>query len=531
MSKFRAASHAAPLWLSALFFMAFFGGVLLTSAATAQDITLTSRDGSVVLSGDLLGFDGEFYRIDSAYGELTVDSTGVLCEGPACPNLEDYVARLSISGASSMAQVLLPALIEGFALREGYGARREDLDASHFEYVLIDTETGRDIGRFLIRSTNSDEGFADLLANEADIAMSLREVHPEEANRARDAGLGDLRARGRFRVLALDALVPVVSQTFPLAHLSLQELADIFSGDITNWSRLGGPDANVSLYLRNAESGLAQVAQSRVLRPKNRTLTDAIQWQESDLGLALAVAADPFGIGLASAAETGRTRQLGLMGACGRLLRATRQTVKTEDYPLTAPMFLYLPARRLPRLAREFLFYTQSAPAQLVVRRAGFIDRAPEKISAGQQGDRLINAIGNAGAEIPLAELQRLASTMGSSTRLSTTFRFEPGSTRLDAQSLANIDQLARRLEDGAYDGQHLVFVGFSDGQGPAAGNKNIAERRADAVRQAVVDAAETADFNRVQISMDSFGEALPMACDDTEWGRQINRRVEVWLR
>lgn len=531
MSKYRAASKAALFSVCSLFCLGFVVALFSSTSAAAQDITLTSRDGSVVLSGDLVGFDGEFYRINTTYGELTVDSTGVLCDGPGCPSLEDYVARLSISGAASMAQVLMPALIEGFALREGYGARREDLDDSHFEYALIDTKTGRDIGRFLFRTTNSDEGFADLLANEADIAMSLREINPEEAKRAREAGLGDLRARGRFRILALDALVPVVSQTFPLLHISLSELAQIFSGEIKNWSSLGGPVADIGLYLRNAESGLAQVATSRVLRPSNRTLSDTIQWQDNDPSLALAVAADPFGIGLASAAQTGRTRQLGLMGSCGRLLRATRQTVKTEDYPLTAPMFLYLPARRLPRLAREFLFYTQSAPAQLVIRRSGFIDLAPEKIAVAQQGDRLINAIGNAGLEISLAELQRLATAMGSTTRLSTTFRFEPGSTRLDAQSLANVDLLARRLEDGSYDGQQLVFVGFSDGQGPAAGNQTIAQRRAEAVRSAVVDAAEIADFDRVQISTDSFGEALPMACDDTESGRQINRRVEVWLR
>jgi phosphate transport system substrate-binding protein len=34
-----------------------------------------------------------------------------------------------------------------------------------------------------------------------------------------------------------------------------------------------------------------------------------------------------------------------------------------------------------------------------------------------------------------------------------------------------------------------------------------------------------------VLMSTASFGEALPMACDDTSWGRQVNRRVEVWVQ
>jgi phosphate transport system substrate-binding protein len=50
-------------------------------------------------------------------------------------------------------------------------------------------------------------------------------------------------------------------------------------------------------------------------------------------------------------------------------------------------------------------------------------------------------------------------------------------------------------------------------------------------VARAVKTAAVTANLDRVDIGVDAFGEALPMACDDTAWGRQANRRVEVWVR
>ena len=531
MYTVRAATTAALFTSAARLAITVMLCLGLAGQVSAQDITLTSRDGAVSLSGNFLGFDGEYYRIDSIYGELTVDSSGVLCEGPACPSLEDYVARLSISGAASMAEVLLPALIEGFALREGYGLRLDTLDASHFEYLLFDRQTGRDLGRFRLRVTNSDEGFADLLANEADVVMSLREIRPDEADRAKEAGFGDLRQRGRFRVLALDALVPIVPATIPLDRISTADLAAVFAGRITNWSELGGPDAPISLHLRNADSGLAQAAVDKLLSPLNQEMVAQIERHRTDTGLALAVAADPFGLGLASTAETGPARRLGLSGECGLALRATRQTIKTEDYPLTAPMFLYIPARRLPRLAREFLFYTQSAPAQIVIRRAGFVDLAPEAVPVAAQGERFLNAIAEAGEETPLEELQRMVRVLGPMQRLTTTFRFEPGSTRLDAQSRSNVDQLARRLDEGSYDGRKLMFVGFSDGDGPATTNRMIAERRAEAVRQAVMTAAETADFTQLEITTEAFGEAMPMACDDSAWGGQVNRRVEVWIR
>ena len=38
-------------------------------------------------------------------------------------------------------------------------------------------------------------------------------------------------------------------------------------------------------------------------------------------------------------------------------------------------------------------------------------------------------------------------------------------------------------------------------------------------------------DFDVARVQTLGFGEALPMACDDEEWGRQINRRVEIWVK
>ena len=45
--------------------------------ASAQDVALRSHDGSVELSGTLIGFDGEYYRVDSIYGPLTVSAQGL----------------------------------------------------------------------------------------------------------------------------------------------------------------------------------------------------------------------------------------------------------------------------------------------------------------------------------------------------------------------------------------------------------------------------------------------------------------------
>ena len=65
----------------------------------------------------------------------------------------------------------------------------------------------------------------------------------------------------------------------------------------------------------------------------------------------------------------------------------------------------------------------------------------------------------------------------------------------------------------------------------PASANLRIARARAKAIQGAVLRKAQAADPGRVEVHIEAFGEALPMACDDSEWGRKVNRRVEVWVQ
>ena len=503
----------------------------LGTSPSAQDITLTSPDGAVEISGTLLGFDGEFYRVETLYGELTVDGSGVNCDGPACPSLTDFVADVTISGAAGMADILMPALLDGFALRNGYTVARDVTDTKQFTYVLKDPETGADQARFSFKASTTDEGFADLLADEADIAMSLREIREDESRRAYEAGLGNMRSKNRSRVLALNALVPVVAPGNPVSRITAAELARVFTGQIDNWQALGGPDAPIALHVPQQESGLLQAIEDRLLKPAGGKLADAAEYHDQMAALVSAVQRDPFAIGIATYASSGAALRIPLSGGCGFAVHATRRGIKMEDYPLTTPMFLYLPARRLPKIARDFLTYTRDPAAQIVIRRAGFVDQSPEEVSIALQGERFVNAISLAEKTVPLEDLQAIVDRLGNHQRLTTTFRFRPRVSALDAQSQSNAQQLARSLELGTYDARELVFVGFSDGEGSADANRTIALRRAKAVRDAVLDAAETVNRDGLNIAVEGFGEALPMACDESAWGRQVNRRVEVWLK
>ncbi|ATG48343.1 cell envelope biogenesis protein OmpA [Celeribacter ethanolicus] len=509
-----------------------FACLAVSQPAAAQDVNLMSRDGSIAISGTFLSFDGEFYRVDTDLGVLTVDGSGVRCEGPGCPDLDGYYAQVRMSGDAQGTRTLLPALVTAFAMRNGYAVATSTPDVGLTSIVLTDTENDLTVGEFLLSDTSSSEGFADLVAENTDIVLSLRKVAPSEMVLAFDAGVGDLSDPLRARVVALDALIPVVSRSNRVERLSLADLAGVFSGKITNWKELGGGDAPVVPHLMRDDLREGSEFRRMILGRGVEVPVGVVQLHERYDGLVAAVEQDPYAIGLGRMSEGGAVKPLGLSGACGFEAEAAPADIKTEDYPLTRPVFLYTPARRLPVLAREFLAFARSPAAQIVVARTDFVDQGVDELSFRDQGRRFANAITHAGEEVSLKDLQDVTGALQGAKRLTLGFRFEGGSTTLDAQSRSNVHLLAELLEAGVYEGQSLTFAGFSDGQGAAGVNRTLSKRRAETVLRAVRQTlGEAYEPERMQMVAEGYGEAMPLACDDIGWGRSLNRRVEVWVR
>ncbi|SLN25041.1 Outer membrane porin F precursor [Pseudoruegeria aquimaris] len=512
--------------LRAAFSAALFLFVSLAAPAAAQDVTLSAKGGGLSVSGTLLSFDGEFYRVQTEFGPLVLDGSGVDCSGPGCPDLETFVARITVAGDEMLGAELMPLLLEAYAQERGLKIRRIVSDDRNFHYVLWEEGSGSPVAEIAFHLGTTVQGFGDLLRDQADIVMAAREMTREELAAAREAGLGGLKAAARGRVIALDGLALLVAPENPVQGLSLAQARAVRAGLVANWADLGGADAPIVLHALAADSGLEQAISNR-LEPLGGI---AVTRHQSLASLADAVARDPLALGFGTLTEQGNARPLDLIGACGRAFPKGAHAIKAEDYPLTLPLLLYTPPRRLPKFARGFLRYLNTAPAQALIRANGFVDLDAERAPLSGQGDRLAAAILNAGAEVPLGELQRMVTALAGYERLTTTFRFETGSSVLDAQSRTNVLLLAEALEAGRYDGQTLVFVGFSDGEGAAATNRQISENRARRVRDAVRRAARALPEGGVRMRTEAFGEAMPMACDESGIGRQINRRVEVWV-
>lgn len=479
--------------------------ILYFSPALAQDVTLVAREGGIVLTGSLQGYDGEFYRIETSYGMLTVDGQGVICEGPACPDLVAPKAMIRIVGTSDAAEALLPALVRAFAEGRGLVFQRAQVDA--FQARILDPESQAELAEITFTPMSPAAATAALSDGDADLKLTFQA----------EPGFGS-------HSLAMDALVAIVAPDNPTPEISTTDLARVLVGEIDNWSAVGGPDMPIVLHALRPEADLQLALTQRLGAPIAAEVLHADQ-----KSLAAAVARDPWAIGISGRSGILPARPIPLTDSCGFPLLPTPLAVKAEDYPLALPVILLAPQRRLPLMARELLDFLRTPVAQSVIAGAGYIDRSTTRQPMTVDGLRLINAIQGAGDDVTLADLKRLVNLMDGADRLSLTFRFEDGSSTLDAQSRDNLLDLAQLIASGQFRDQKLVLAGFSDGSGAAPANLALSVERAAKVGQELAAIAPDIPPEALPV-IEGFGEALPMACDETAIGRQLNRRVELWL-
>lgn len=474
--------------------------------ARAQDLTLTAREGGLSISGTLQGFDGEFYRISSAYGALTIDAAGVICDGPACPDLIAPRAQIRIIGLAGVGEALLPGLFRAFA--DARGLTYTEAPGEAFSAVISDPATDKVLADIGFMAVDPDAARAELTNGAAELILSA----------ATEPGLG-------ARVVAMDAMVPIVAPDNPLPEISTRDLARILSGEVDNWAQVGGPDMPLVLHGLAPASAMQRALGARLGRDVTASVLHA-----DIAALGDAVAADPWSVAMTVRAGVQDARAIPLTDSCGFPLLPTPLAVKAEDYPLSLPLYLITPKRRLPLMLRDFLDFLGLPQAQSAVAAAGWIDRQPTRQPMTSDGLRLMNAIQGAGEETTLADLKRLVDAMDGTDRLSLTFRFVEGSNDLDAHSRDNLTDLARLIEAGVFRDTAIVLAGFSDGSGAAAANLALSRTRADGIVTALQALAPELPANAVPQVL-AFGEAMPMACDETAAGRRLNRRVEVWLR
>ncbi len=504
---------AACLTLSA----AFITG---TCAANASEVTPAPQTGEPATAGGLRQPSKGFHATGPGKSVATLaEALKLGCTGAACPKAR--ASLFGIHGSNIIGAQLMPYLIERFAEQEGYTIEKIiDADPETVQYKLY-TDNGGVAGLISLQSHGSNTAPPDLQKGAAQAGMMSRPVEPEEVEAIEDRGAGLTS-----RVFALDGIAIMVSPQNPVKMLSLDEIAKIFAGAITDWSQVGGNLGKIRIYARDAKSGTYDIFNQLVLRPANLSLSpDALRF-ESSLKLSDETARDPNGIGFASLAGIRNAKPLTISTECGIVSRPQEFSVKTGEYPLSRGLFL-LTAAPLPEFGAKLAAFTLSNNAQETISRAGFVSQNIELQSFDQQSGRLASALMVPDKDFNFAYMRELVKDLKNAQRLSITFRFAKSSATLDDMARANIPRLANFLKRNTGRFTDVVLAGFTDSTGTFDANRAKALARAMAFKHALV--AE--GVPEAQIAVKSYGSLLPVGCNTTEAGRDKNRRVEVWVK
>ena len=510
--------------VSALAFIA--GG---STSAFADQVVLTGNDGINKIAGDLIGFEGGTYTIDTIMGRLSVAASGVTCEGPGCPVIED--AGIYMVGSETIGTGIMPLLLAGFADTKQAAVEVDRERTDVFAASLIGNGGfGDSVAEFVISSTTSTDAFTGLLDTATQIGMSSRRIEPAEARQIARAGGGNMIDPTQEHVIAVDAVIAIVNPKNPVSELSLEDLDQIYSGLITNWSLLGGNDAPINLYGWSEESGSDRVFDKSVFSASGHEFTDGVKRVTSNAEMSAAVNADENAIGYVGYAFQRGAKPLRLTSTCGISIDPDPFTIKAEEYPMQRRLYFYNRADNVTEATQEFLDFASTQRADDVITKSGFISLAVERDPRKFQGDRAFDLIHNTVApdEIPL--MREMVVEILQYDRLSTTFRFASGSSTLETKALADLDRLIDYVNQLPGEVE-VSFVGFSDSDGSFEANHALSIGRAQRVAETVAAYAAGRVSNSVTFTSKGYGELSPAACNTSLEGKRTNRRVEVWIR
>lgn len=211
----------------------------------------------------------------------------------------------------------------------------------------------------------SGVGIAALINGSTDIANSSRPMKPSELD----------KLKARYNTLgveipcAKDGISIYINKSNAVSELTLQQIGQIFSGKITNWKQVGGPDANIKLYGRESSSGTFVYFKDNVVKAD---YAPGCQTLPGTAAIVNAVKKDKFGIGYGGAAYAEGVKDCNVKkDAKSPAVAPTAATIKDKSYPITRYLFMYLKSRPTGAM-KAYIDWILSPEGQKVITEVGY---------------------------------------------------------------------------------------------------------------------------------------------------------------
>jgi len=212
-----------------------------------------------------------------------------------------------------------------------------------------------------VRGGGSGVGIAALIDGTIDIAGASRSMKSKEIEKAKARGIEPFAT-----VIAKDGIAVIVHPSNSVTGLKLEDIRVIYTGQISNWSEVGGEGKSIVVISRDTASGTFETFKELVLKGE-KVRGDALMLA-SNQAIATTIARTSGAIGYVGLAYLSPSvKALEIEG-----VRPSQETVVSGEYELSRPLLMYTNGK--PKgLAKKFMDFVLSLAGQRIVKDLGFV--------------------------------------------------------------------------------------------------------------------------------------------------------------
>lgn len=238
----------------------------------------------------------------------------------------------------------------------------------------------------------SGTGIAALINKKTDIANSSRPIKADELELAKRQGVEPVSI-----IFATDAIAVIVNSSNPLTTMTLEQLGQIYRGEIKNWRTLGGPDLPITLYGRQSNSGTFVFFREYVVKADyspemrqmngNSQIVESLRNDKSGIGY--------VGIGYILKAKNIlkdiKTLHISKQAGAPGYSPLDFSTVAAGNYPIVRPLYQLIDKKRVNKEVLDFIKFELSPSGQKIIEAEGFYPLIEDYKAQNEKTFKILN--------------------------------------------------------------------------------------------------------------------------------------------
>jgi phosphate transport system substrate-binding protein len=214
-----------------------------------------------------------------------------------------------------------------------------------------------------VSESGSGNGAKSLINGSCDIADMSRSMKPQEIAAAKSKGVNPVQ-----NVVALDGIAVVVHPSNPVRALTEAQIADIYSGRITNWRQAGGPNFPIVVIQRESNSGTQETFRELVMKGKQVARTAETQASNGAVKNRVSQTRGAIGF-LGLGYVDASVKKVAVNGVVPSVA-----SVKNRTYPLSRALFMYTNGRPAGMVAK-FVDLPKTPEGKRIINELGFVPK------------------------------------------------------------------------------------------------------------------------------------------------------------